>query len=374
MPDEGLTQKKKKKKQKLESQEIDGAKLKQVATDEEQKRPKKQKKLETETKVDKAEPQQTAVDGEPKQSKKKKEKQGPEPPQEAVEKAAGRKDLSVSKKKQKKLKGKSEVQDESNADQESHEDRLKLAQRKIQDLVRRLKAEGKSKTQIEAAKKDLKKELGSLRKEDGSRQRKTQEFWDKKKQAQEKGTKTSPNENEEAKVRKHDLVVIPVVWRGRHDVDDLLKAAQEVKSCVAQQGVDVWIDSRRHYTPGQKFAHWEFRGVMLRVEIGPADYEKGMCQVCLAKEPGDYKSVEKIKVRLPPRGARQLLLALKERGLSQIAIERRPGDNDDGSDDEDAATELKPISISSGDDLGGNWAPRNEEGQKKGKKRKRDSR
>merc|ERR1719428_2539552 len=79
--------------------------FKKVATDEEQKRPKKQKKLETETKVDKAEPQQTAVDGEPKQSKKKKEKQGPEPPQEAVEKAAGRKDLSVSKKKQKKLKG-----------------------------------------------------------------------------------------------------------------------------------------------------------------------------------------------------------------------------------------------------------------------------
>merc|ERR1712032_277978 len=103
--------------------------------------------------------------------------------------------------------------------------------------------------------------------------------------------------------------------------------------CISQQGVDAWIDSRRHLTPGQKFAHWEFRGVMTRVEIGPEDFAKGVCMVCKAKEAGDYKSVEKRKVRLPPAGNRALLLALKEFGMSKIDIERREGDSADEGDE-----------------------------------------
>ncbi len=44
---------------------------------------------------------------------------------------------------------------------------------------------------------------------------------------------------------------------------------------TGQADLDVWVDSRRQYTPGQKFAFWEHKGAKYRVEIGPKDLEKG---------------------------------------------------------------------------------------------------
>merc|ERR1740121_1784606 len=175
---------------------------------------------------------------------------------------------------------------------------------------------------------------------------------------------------------KHDLVVIPIAWRGRHDKLDVEKAAEDVKACVAQQGVDVWIDSRRQYTPGQKFAHWEHRGVMLRVEIGPEDLKKGQCRVCLAKSPGDYKSVQKRNVRMPPAGARQLLLLLKEWGLSKIPIEKREGDDEEADEEQASLSAKKAPSKAAAeegdeDDVAGNWAPREKDGAKEKSKNKK---
>lgn len=154
---------------------------------------------------------------------------------------------------------------------------------------------------------------------------------------------------------------------------DVLSAAEDVKALVAQQGVDAWVDSRRHYKPGQKFAHWEFRGVMLRVEVGPEDLAAGVCRVCRSTTPGDYLTVEKKRVKLPPAGGRSLLLALKEWGLTQIEVERRDGDSAEEEDAADGVVErvaVKPpkgkvIAASTGskeadedEDLAGNWAPR----------------
>mmetsp|Transcript_48866 Transcript_48866/g.116159 ORF Transcript_48866/g.116159 Transcript_48866/m.116159 type:complete len:422 (+) Transcript_48866:59-1324(+) len=242
----------------------------------------------------------------------------------------------------------------------SEEDRIE-ASRKIQSLVRKMRDEGKDELEIESAKQDLKRELGTLRKPNSRRSVKFKawEEWLETKEAKEKRKAKAS--------REHELVVIPVVWRGRHDRLDIIKAADDVKALVAQQGVDCWIDARRHYTPGQKFAHWEHRGVLLRVEIGPEDYASGLCRVCKAHTPGDYLSVERKKVRLPPAGARQLLLQLKEWGLSQIEIERRPGDSEDEEDAEAAAAapdtanaagkaaadESQPVD----EDLAGNWQP-----------------
>merc|ERR1712139_351043 len=68
------------------------------------------------------------------------------------------------------------------------EDERRNAQREIQQLVLRLRAEGKSKHEIEAAKRDLKFCLGkSLRKPDGARAKKI-EAW-KQKMATEEGEK-----------------------------------------------------------------------------------------------------------------------------------------------------------------------------------------
>merc|ERR1711934_16107 len=105
---------------------------------------------------------------------------------------------------------------------------------------------------------------------------------------------------------KHDIVVIPICWRGRHDHVRIINAAQTVKDLLTQQGIDAWIDGRRQYPPGQKFAYWEHLGLKYRVEIGPEDLEKKQCKVCKHGEPGDYQSVQKVSVSLPPKGTKQL--------------------------------------------------------------------
>jgi len=268
------------------------------------------------------------------------------------------------------------------ADDEERRD----AQREIQQLVVRLRAEGKSKHEIEAAKRDLKNGLGkSLRKPDGAYMKKLEAWKEQQieKMSTDEGQKKVEEKKEEKRKEglehKHDIVVIPVTWRGRSDHQEIEKAAGDVKAFLAQQGLDAWVDSRRQYTPGQKFAHWEFRGVMIRIEIGPEDLGAGKLRLCRAKEAGDYKSVEKKTLRLPPRGSRQLLLALKEWGLTQLNIERREGDSDsDGemppADDKSTARGTGKTSSAKEheEDVGGNYAPRvSEESSKKNKKKRR---
>eukprot|EP00931_Biecheleriopsis_adriatica_P120998 TRINITY_DN96089_c0_g1_i1.p1 TRINITY_DN96089_c0_g1~~TRINITY_DN96089_c0_g1_i1.p1 ORF type:complete len:348 (+),score=109.64 TRINITY_DN96089_c0_g1_i1:45-1088(+) len=256
------------------------------------------------------------------------------------------------------------------------EDERRKVQREIQQLVVRLRAEGKSNAEIEAAKKDVKAKYGGSLKQPGHNKKK------KKEKAEAWLNSDKAKEKRKANVSKeHELVVIPVFWRGRHDKLDVVKAAEDIKACVAQQGVDVWVDSRRQLTPGQKFAHWEHRGVMLRVEVGPEDLQAGVCRVCKAQTPGDYKSVERRKVKLPPAGARALLLALKEWGLEQIEIERREGDSDSDADQEStkasaskAAKSKQAMSSAEGaaeDELQGNWGPRMQKEAKGGSNSKK---
>jgi len=265
------------------------------------------------------------------------------------------------------------------------EDQRREVQRQIQQLVLRLRQEGKSEKEIKSAKEELKRSAPApLAKPDGARARKKQ-AWKEWKESSDAQAAAAEETRKQKLEKVHDLVVIPVLWRGRHDKVDVLKAAEDIKALLVQQGLDVWVDSRRQYTPGQKFAHWEHRGVLLRVEVGPDDVKNGVCRVCLAKTPGEYKTVERKKVNLPPSGARSLLLALKEFGLSKIDIERRSGDSADEEEAEESAKAknsgkrkapaTKEEAVD--EELGGNWQPRMKTtpkgaagGKKKGGKKK----
>jgi len=243
-------------------------------------------------------------------------------------------------------------------DTEDGEQHRRALQREIQQLVMRLRSEGRTPAEIKAATKELKakswkppkivKEKQRLWEEDAARKRK------------------------EHLQKQHDLVIIPIVWRGRHDKLDVLKAAEDIKACLSQQGLDVWLDGRRHLTPGQKFAHWEHRGVLLRVEIGPEDLKAGVCRVCLAQTPGDYQSVQRKRVGLPPAGTRSLLLRLKEWGLEQLEIERRDGDSEEEAPEVAQAREGKTTVQTNEapilEDVQGNWTPRVQQRQDKGSK------
>lgn len=250
------------------------------------------------------------------------------------------------------------------------EQQRRALQREIQQLVMRLRSEGKTPAEIKSATRELKAKSDWTKKEKLPKAKKEkQRLWEE----------TAAKKRKEHLQKQHDLVIIPVVWRGRHDKLDVLKAAEDIKACLSQQGLDVWLDSRRHLTPGQKFAHWEHRGVLLRVEIGPDDLKAGVCQVCLAHSPGDYKSVERKRVGLPPSGTRSLLLRLKEWGLEQLEIERRAGDSEEEASDTEAPQAEKDKALTKApalaEDVQGNWSPRIQErgakGTKAGKKRKK---
>lgn len=272
-----------------------------------------------------------------------------------------------------KREGSGEAAEAAGADVTDPEAQRKQAQRAIQQLVVRLRKEGKSEKEIKAAKYALKEggTLGATRPTDSKRAKKA-EAWRKQQELEgatpEEKKKAFQEKRKEGLSKEHELVIIPVVWRGRADKEEVQKAAEAVKDCVAQQGVDVWLDSRRQYTPGQKFAHWEHRGVMLRVEVGPEDVTAGVCRVCRAFVPGEHTSVERRKVALPPQGGRKLLLVLREWGLKQINVELRAGETLDDSDLEDIApgtekARAAAAAPSRGDDLDGNWAPRTAKGE-----------
>eukprot|EP00325_Prymnesiales_sp_UTEX-LB-985_P009138 CAMPEP_0174698280 /NCGR_PEP_ID=MMETSP1094-20130205/3912_1 /TAXON_ID=156173 /ORGANISM="Chrysochromulina brevifilum, Strain UTEX LB 985" /LENGTH=296 /DNA_ID=CAMNT_0015895415 /DNA_START=31 /DNA_END=921 /DNA_ORIENTATION=+ len=77
-----------------------------------------------------------------------------------------------------------------------------------------------------------------------------------------------------------DVVVIPIFWKGEaKQMARVLSACADAEAALRAAGRRVLVDGGHKYTPGQKFAHWEHKGVLLRVEIGPREADKGWCTV-----------------------------------------------------------------------------------------------
>lgn len=136
--------------------------------------------------------------------------------------------------------------------------------------------------------------------------------------------------------RHHEVIVIPIVWRGRSDRGTIIETAKDVKQVLVNMKIDCWIDARRQHTPGQKFAFWEHKDVKFRVEVGPKDLERG--EVCVCRHPeiaGDYRNTKKKYVPIPPGGAKELLLALKNFGEGTSVGEKLAGIREEGGDGED---------------------------------------
>jgi prolyl-tRNA synthetase len=68
-------------------------------------------------------------------------------------------------------------------------------------------------------------------------------------------------------------VVIVPIYRNQEQFDAISKKAQELKTILEKQNIRVKYDDRNTYKPGYKFAEWEFKGVPLRMVIGPRDLE-----------------------------------------------------------------------------------------------------
>ena len=175
------------------------------------------------------------------------------------------------------------------------EERRRTMQRTIQQKVAELRAQGSDAATIKAAINRVKKA------------------------EQVKVSKLQNNYDRAEKGAKHQVVIIPVEWR-RHEQETSLidDVSGSVKQSLMSAGLDAWLDGRRQYTPGQKFAYWEHLGVKHRVEIGPEDLKKFTCRIVRADKPGAY--LEHQRLNDVPLNARAIITALDSLGL-KVAVD-----------------------------------------------------
>ena len=66
------------------------------------------------------------------------------------------------------------------------------------------------------------------------------------------------------------VVIVPIY--GDED-KKVVKKCEDVEKMLKENGVRVFLDKRRRYTPGWKYNYWELKGVPLRIEIGKREVE-----------------------------------------------------------------------------------------------------
>lgn len=75
------------------------------------------------------------------------------------------------------------------------------------------------------------------------------------------------------------VIVVPIPFKDKDEVDEIFNKADEISKLLSNAGVRIEVDSRRVYTPGWKYNHWELKGVPLRFELGPKDIAKQQVRV-----------------------------------------------------------------------------------------------
>ena len=146
-----------------------------------------------------------------------------------------------------------------------YEDRRKEMQRKLQKLVLSMRSEGYSEMDIKYA----------INKEKRKEERKIIALEEKR--------------ANEQKASRNDVIIIPVAWKKNHSDKIRVDATcDNVRRALYSTGLNPWLDCRREYSPGQKFAYWEHMGVQFRIEIGPEDILGGVCRVVYSENPGAY--------------------------------------------------------------------------------------
>ena len=85
-------------------------------------------------------------------------------------------------------------------------------------------------------------------------------------------------------------VIVPI-YKNDTEKSRVMEVADRIFAELKDAGVRIKMDDREGLTPGFKFNDWEFRGIPVRVEIGPKDVEKGSVALARRDVPGrDGKS------------------------------------------------------------------------------------
>ncbi|GMI05150.1 hypothetical protein TrVE_jg12404 [Triparma verrucosa] len=75
------------------------------------------------------------------------------------------------------------------------------------------------------------------------------------------------------------VVIVPIVSK-KVSYETLSPYCEDMKNKLEAAGLRVQYDDRTIYNPGWKFNHWEQKGVPVRIEVGPRDFDNKACRVC----------------------------------------------------------------------------------------------
>ncbi len=74
------------------------------------------------------------------------------------------------------------------------------------------------------------------------------------------------------------VAIIPI-YRNEEQLEQISEVALKIKKSLEDKGISVKYDDRDTYKPGWKFAEYEFKGVPVRLAIGPRDLENKTIEV-----------------------------------------------------------------------------------------------
>lgn len=103
------------------------------------------------------------------------------------------------------------------------------------------------------------------------------------------------------KLAPTQVVIIPI-YRNAEQLPLISEKANEIKRNLEAKGISVKYDDRDSFKPGWKFNEYEFKGVPVRIAIGPRDIENGTVEVArrdtLQKEIYSIENIENQIVNL----------------------------------------------------------------------------
>jgi len=74
------------------------------------------------------------------------------------------------------------------------------------------------------------------------------------------------------------IVIVPI-YKKTEELEQISQKALQWKKELEQLGISVKYDNRDNQTPGWKFADYEFKGVPIRVAVGPRDMQNGTVEI-----------------------------------------------------------------------------------------------
>jgi prolyl-tRNA synthetase len=80
------------------------------------------------------------------------------------------------------------------------------------------------------------------------------------------------------KLAPFQVVIVPI-YKGEEQLNTISEKAKSIKKELEKVGVSVKYDDRDTHKPGWKFSEYEFKGVPLRIAIGPRDLENNTVEL-----------------------------------------------------------------------------------------------